>query len=846
MFAPSPPGLQSALPSSPRRPTVYFSSFSISLQSTWWSVFDFFVYVPFSDVLQMDNHGKTSSCVASGALCNPPPISSVGSSTYPPFTFDILLQFIAKMLKNNSFPDSIMAPGWSGNGGFELITKRFFIRKMNGAEFFSACDEVTSTKKLYDRFPWLIWITGDGSSWMNLPTYSKARGNGPILHVGLFWPVYGQGKVLQHIFSEGDLHDTWLTKEIDKSLGHRLIGKFQPEEVPGGNSPCEKYKAWHAARFPEATFSPAQADGHKAEQLHFKNGLSKLPPPEGLLCKTPYQFCASSVTEKVGDRSASHLKLRKKRMADPASNVVNQNAINIWDRLVNAIAFRLQPSEEPMLELLVKQAGAKFVPAPLLPDIPTVCYNLQSVNNLETLQKYSPWLLHVFGVNGQPVFFDEKTNINDFPDNSEVFLNWPTPSVEKVAIATFLGTVKELKTMQNPAELSIGQRITRQPLPSTDPSSIPAAQTTAAKRRKAGPASNAMKRNALNIWDRLIIGIGFRLQQSDRETTNLLADWADARYLQAPLLPDNRSSICTGLQSVNSLETLKEKLPWLLHVAEKNSLPVFLDERTNLDSFPDHARVFLNWPTHQTKTKIAIATPLGTVEELKTMQKPPADSIMQLISLLPLPSTSPSSIPAAQGAASSMVARLEPPSASGKVAHRCILLEEQGYKCLGTVVECTPSNSRRLDDGDEVVGGAVVKGAFNRRIECDSNGNKFECFDYYPASVQGRAEELFAVRAVTAHPQESRVEDRDPLGGSALAGLAAAGTFLTVGFVLVLLWGRFRRKSRSSAQRQKKIGAGKHQQFVTDLDGQATAKPKPKFRTRLGRKLSTLLTCLKN
>eukprot|EP00920_Eleutheroschizon_duboscqi_P024177 GHVT01060030.1.p1 GENE.GHVT01060030.1~~GHVT01060030.1.p1 ORF type:complete len:713 (+),score=67.46 GHVT01060030.1:374-2512(+) len=175
----------------------------------------------------------------------------------------------------------------------------------------------------------------------------------------------------------------------------------------------------------------------------------------------------------------------------------------------------------------------------------------------------------------------------------------------------------------------------------------------------------------------------------------------------------------------------------------------------------------------------------------------------------------------------------------------------------GAVTECQ-ERSRRLAEGDDglvvLLDGRVVQGAFNWRTKCGSRGEKLRCFDYFLSMVKVTPEELPTAPMVAnaANARESFVGHRHSSSprGEVAAEVLIAGAFLTVGLLARLLWQRLKkpRDANSDAprtcrtQQKTKVGFTKQHETGKDLDGECTIIPKPRFHTRLGRKLLAWFT----
>eukprot|EP00920_Eleutheroschizon_duboscqi_P024178 GHVT01060031.1.p1 GENE.GHVT01060031.1~~GHVT01060031.1.p1 ORF type:complete len:338 (+),score=33.08 GHVT01060031.1:1141-2154(+) len=315
------------------------------------------------------------------------------------------------------------------------------------------------------------------------------------------------------------------------------------------------------------------------------------------------------------------------------------------------------------------------------------------------------------------------------------------------------------------------------------------------------------------------------------------------------------SSFSESLKSVNDLATLIEHSSWLIFVSYPLENYVFIEDISQLNEISDDMKVFMNWPC----LKKWATMPLGSIKELKSMTNQSNCSLFDLsrakqqqMKLLNLPPPRESlALPVAPKYHLSE-AELEPQSAITNA------VDGEGEFPM---TECLSSVRRRLEEGGGgavvLLDGRVVQGAFNWRAMRGVKGEKLRCFDYFPSRVIVRPQELPVAPVASANDRESFVRESsvresfvpqphsDRLIREVTAEVVMAGAFLTVGLVIRLLWRRMKSPSGTNSDAQRTCRTSQTKKG-TDLDGESITIPKPGFYTRLGRKLSTWFTGLKN
>eukprot|EP00920_Eleutheroschizon_duboscqi_P024182 GHVT01060035.1.p1 GENE.GHVT01060035.1~~GHVT01060035.1.p1 ORF type:complete len:470 (+),score=42.80 GHVT01060035.1:1057-2466(+) len=332
------------------------------------------------------------------------------------------------------------------------------------------------------------------------------------------------------------------------------------------------------------------------------------------------------------------------------------------------------------------------------------------------------------------------------------------------------------------------------------------------------------------------------------------------------------NSLWGSLEKVTDLQTLGNEFQWLFYVAIDDEHKISLCRALNTRNIRSEAKVMMLWPCGSGFAEI----PLWTWGEITSVQQIQgnlhqlvapyflqyADQRRSELSMQPAAlQMGTSHTPVHQhnvNLDSALPSDLDslalPSDLDGLDAKNLFRLEPDTSVA---VTECQ-ERSRRLAEGDDglvvLLDGRVVQGAFNWRTKCGSRGEKLRCFDYFLSMVKVTPEELPTAPMVAnaANARESFVGHRHSSSprGEVAAEVLIAGAFLTVGLLARLLWQRLKkpRDANSDAprtcrtQQKTKVGFTKQHETGKDLDGECTIIPKPRFHTRLGRKLLAWFT----
>eukprot|EP00920_Eleutheroschizon_duboscqi_P032386 GHVT01078148.1.p1 GENE.GHVT01078148.1~~GHVT01078148.1.p1 ORF type:complete len:501 (-),score=31.66 GHVT01078148.1:812-2314(-) len=292
------------------------------------------------------------------------------------------------------------------------------------------------------------------------------------------------------------------------------------------------------------------------------------------------------------------------------------------------------------------------------------------------------------------------------------------------------------------------------------------------------------------------------------------------------------------MKSVNNLETLKLHFPWLIYIYTANSKNLVRLVDIDEAAIKDNALVLVCWPG----SMALMCKTLGTMDEIKTITSI-KQNLFQLVQQKRIEEhPGVTQVKGDPGPNENHQVDLDLPKA------RIGIPDSPKGSLTHPLTECAQIQPRRLEEGNGdfvLFHGRVVEGAFNYRVEVDTNGEKLGCFDYYPA-MNGMAGEEHPVVEVPNKTTRRFYVDNNSNGKFTVKLLhcAALGTvFVTSGLLLGLLW---RRKQRKTTTRQKPTAVWKFHprqqektkqgklpqvtpQVTRDLDGQGSTTQCPTF-----------------
>eukprot|EP00920_Eleutheroschizon_duboscqi_P035326 GHVT01085298.1.p1 GENE.GHVT01085298.1~~GHVT01085298.1.p1 ORF type:complete len:667 (+),score=92.29 GHVT01085298.1:79-2001(+) len=284
------------------------------------------------------------------------------------------------------------------------------------------------------------------------------------------------------------------------------------------------------------------------------------------------------------------------------------------------------------------------------------------------------------------------------------------------------------------------------------------------------------------IWHKIFVPLA-EIYSTDSKNIVFLkehsAGGGSASSHSAKPMPMLRTKFEQEMSSVNNLNELVNRFPWLLCVRGESGLNVPFKPH----EVDDETVVYMDLP----RLSDWWSTPLGTAGQLKALGPWEGKNFMGYVKcIVTMWKLDDQQLPLARASSFSVPA----------------LPQHSAFPAPNVKTESGPLRHRRLEEEDEAAAFRRREGTFNWRMKYDADGQAVECFDSFihvPENPAGGSA-VEAAKEITSH---SDVEDRcgGTLGGVLGCCAAAVASSFSVGLLIRWLW-----------QRKK---------------GKATKKPKP-------------------